>query len=347
MKKHNIIIASAALLATTAFLSVTPTNNQPVFAAETATTAATADQTISMNVYKTGTTQSSMAANFIGSSAKVSIANGKVQNVYIHVDGSSAFAQNMIKTMGKGKNIGDLISSLSLNGVSGTKTNISADGLDYVFPASAYKEGKGTLNVVISLPGMPLNEQADVVLGKVSLPTPKPAADTNKSNKTNNDNKPSQPATQPTTSNNNTNSVNTTVANQTTPSTKQETTTAVTPVTTNSENSTNTVVANQNSATTNQVATTTKSHASTNNENLTSKNTTKNAKKHATKRVNKHVNRRLKHNAYIYNKRGRRVTHKVLKKGKHIKVYSKAIKIHGKYYYQISKNRYVKKANFR
>lgn len=332
MKKHNIIIASAALLATTAFLSVTPTNNQPVFAAKTATTAATADQTISMNVYKTGTTQSSMAANFIGSSARVSIANGKVQNVYIHVDGSSAFAQNMIKPMGKGKNIGDLISSLSLNGVSGTKTNISADGLDYVFPASAYKEGKGTLTVVISLPGMPLNEQADVVLGKVSLPTPKPATDTNKSNKTSNDNKPSQPATQPTTSNNNTNSVNTTVANQ-------------------------------NSVTTSQVATTTKPHVSTNNENLTSKNTTKNAKKHATKRakkhatkrvkkhatkrVNKYVNRRLKHNAYIYNKRGRRVTHKVLKKGKHIKVYSKAIKIHGKYYYQISKNRYVKKANFR
>lgn len=332
MKKYNIIIASAALLATTAFLSVTPINNQPVFAAKTATTAATADQTISMNVYKTGTTQSSMAANFIGSSARVSIANGKVQNVYIHVDGSSAFAQNMIKTMGKGKNIGDLISSLSLNGVSGTKTNISADGLDYVFPASAYKEGKGTLNVVISLPGMSLNEQADVVLGKVSLPTPKPATDTNKSNKTSNDNKPSQPATQPTTSNNNTNSVNTTVANQ-------------------------------NSATTSQVATTTKPHVSTNNENLTSKNTTKNAKKHATKRakkyatkrakkhatkrVNKYVNRRLKHNAYIYNKRGRRITHKVLKKGKHIKVYSKAIKIHGKYYYQISKNRYVKKANFR
>ena len=324
MKKYNIIIASAALLATTAFLSVTPINNQPVFAAKTATTAATADQTISMNVYKTGTTQSSMAANFIGSSARVSIANGKVQNVYIHVDGSSAFAQNMIKTMGKGKNIGDLISSLSLNGVSGTKTNISADGLDYVFPASAYKEGKGTLTVVISLSGMPLNEQADVVLGKVSLPTPKPATDTNKSNKTSNDNKPSQPATQPTTSNNNTNSVNTTVANQ-------------------------------NSATTSQVATTTKPHVSTNNENLTSKNTTKNAKKHArkrakkhaTKRVNKYVNRRLKHNAYIYNKRGRRITHKVLKKGKHIKVYSKAIKIHGKYYYQISKNRYVKKANFR
>ena len=324
MKKHNIIIASAALLATTAFLSVTPINNQPVFAAKTATTAATADQTISMNVYKTGTTQSSMAAKFIGSSARVSIANVKVQNVYIHVDGSSPFAQNMIKTMGKGKNIGDLISSLSLNGVSGTKTNISADGLDYVFPASAYKEGKGTLTVVISLPGMPLNEQADVVLGKVSLPTPKPATDTNKSNKTNNDNKPSQPATQPTTSNNNTNSVNTTVANQ-------------------------------NSATTSQVATTTKPHVSTNNENLTSKNTTKNAKKHAKKRakkhakkrVNKYVNRRLKHNAYIYNKRGRRVTHKVLKKGKHIKVYSKAIKIHGKYYYQISKNRYVKKANFR
>lgn len=117
----------------------------------------------------------------------------------------------------------------------------------------------------------------------------------------------------------------------------------------------NTTVANQNSATTSQVATTTKPHVSTNNENLTSKNTTKNAKKHAKKRakkhakkrVNKYVNRRLKHNAYIYNKRGRRVTHKVLKKGKHIKVYSKAIKIHGKYYYQISKNRYVKKANFR
>lgn len=55
--------------------------------------------------------------------------------------------------------------------------------------------------------------------------------------------------------------------------------------------------------------------------------------------------KKLTKNAYIYNVRGKRVGKKVLKKGKTVKILGTK-KIHGKKYYRIGKNQYVRTANF-
>ena len=60
-----------------------------------------------------------------------------------------------------------------------------------------------------------------------------------------------------------------------------------------------------------------------------------------------HSTRKLKHNAYIYNQFGKRVKKTgVYKKGKLIKTFGAAVKIRGKKYFIIGKNRFVKAANF-
>ena len=62
------------------------------------------------------------------------------------------------------------------------------------------------------------------------------------------------------------------------------------------------------------------------------------------------VIRKLKHNAYIYakkNKKIKRLGRKVLKKNKKVRTYGGAVKMHNKWYYIIGKNQFVKKANFR
>ena len=58
------------------------------------------------------------------------------------------------------------------------------------------------------------------------------------------------------------------------------------------------------------------------------------------------VKRRLTHNAYLYNAKGKRANRKVLKKHKSVVTYGGSVKIHGKRFYIVGKNRYVKKANF-
>lgn len=58
------------------------------------------------------------------------------------------------------------------------------------------------------------------------------------------------------------------------------------------------------------------------------------------------IKRKLKHSAYIYNKKAKRVGTKVLKKNKKVRVYGKAVKMHNKLYYIIGNNHFVKKANF-
>ena len=58
------------------------------------------------------------------------------------------------------------------------------------------------------------------------------------------------------------------------------------------------------------------------------------------------VNRKLKHNAYIYTKKAKRLGRKVLKKKYTLTTYGGAIKINHKLYYIVGKNRYIKKANF-
>lgn len=58
------------------------------------------------------------------------------------------------------------------------------------------------------------------------------------------------------------------------------------------------------------------------------------------------IKRRLTHNAYLYNAKGKRANRKVLKKHKSVVTYGGSVKIHGKRFYIVGKNRYVKKANF-
>lgn len=55
--------------------------------------------------------------------------------------------------------------------------------------------------------------------------------------------------------------------------------------------------------------------------------------------------KKLTHNAYVYKSNGNRYGKKVVKKGKKVKILGKK-KIHGKSYYRIGKNQYVKVANF-
>lgn len=57
--------------------------------------------------------------------------------------------------------------------------------------------------------------------------------------------------------------------------------------------------------------------------------------------------KKLKHRAYVYNQYGNHSGKKLLKKGKSVKTYGKAITIKHKKYYTIAKNRFIKKANFR
>ena len=87
----------------------------------------------------------------------------------------------------------------------------------------------------------------------------------------------------------------------------------------------------------------TKKPAKKNNKKVTKK--AKKASKKTTKK-SKATKRTLKHNAYIYGKNAKRVNKKVLKKNHKVNTYGKAIKLHGKYFYRIAKNQYVKKANF-
>lgn len=52
------------------------------------------------------------------------------------------------------------------------------------------------------------------------------------------------------------------------------------------------------------------------------------------------------HNAYIFNKNGKKLNNMYYKKGAKVAVYGDAIKIKGKYYYSVGNAKYVKRANF-
>ena len=58
------------------------------------------------------------------------------------------------------------------------------------------------------------------------------------------------------------------------------------------------------------------------------------------------TSRKLKHNAYVYNKHGKRIKKAgVLRKGNNINTYGSVVNIRGKKYFIIAQNRYVKAAN--
>lgn len=55
---------------------------------------------------------------------------------------------------------------------------------------------------------------------------------------------------------------------------------------------------------------------------------------------------KLTHNSYVYNSKGKKTKHKLLRKGKKVKT-SKLKKIKGKYYWKVGKNKYIRKANLK
>ena len=265
MKKSKIILVSLSLFASAATLAPIAS---PVFAAKsivtenkTANAKAEDVQTIKMTITKTGTDKPSDAAMFLGKNAEVTVKDGKIVSVKIHVDGST-------NPRTKGQNMAKMVASFAINGVKGEQKNIAQDGssLDSIFPASAYKEGKGTVEFQINAMGHAMDEKADITFDKVILPAAdKTAKKTTKKAKT--------------------------------------------------------------------------SHKKT----VKKAKQTKHVKK--AKKARK-VKRTLKHNAYIYKKNGKRANKKVLKKHHRVNTYGRAIKLHGKTFYRISKNVYVKKANF-
>ena len=269
MKKSKIILVSLSLFASAATLAPIAS---PVFAAKsivtenkTANAKAEDVQTIKMTITKTGTDKPSDAAMFLGKNAEVTVKDGKIVSVKIHVDGST-------NPRTKGQNMAKMVASFAINGVKGEQKNIAQDGssLDFIFPASAYKEGKGTVEFQINAMGHAMDEKADITFDKVILPAAdKTAKKTTKKSKT--------------------------------------------------------------------------SHKKTVKKAVKKAKQTKHVKK--AKKARK-VKRTLKHNAYIYKKNGKRANKKVLKKHHRVNTYGRAIKLHGKYFYRISKNTYVKRANF-
>ena len=55
--------------------------------------------------------------------------------------------------------------------------------------------------------------------------------------------------------------------------------------------------------------------------------------------------KKIKHNSYVYNKKGKRIRKLLVKKGKSVRVYGNPIKIKKKLYYVIDKNKYIKVNN--
>lgn len=55
--------------------------------------------------------------------------------------------------------------------------------------------------------------------------------------------------------------------------------------------------------------------------------------------------RKIKHNSFVYNKKGKRIRKSLVKKGKSVRVYGNPIKIKKKFYYVIDKNKYIKVNN--
>lgn len=129
--------------------------------------ATTTQKTVSMLVYKDSVNhksrQKSMARGFVGTKAKVTVKNGKVNKLVIHVDGKNS-------ALGKGKDVEKIVSSLKVNGVSGKKENISKDhsSFDFVFSAKAFKNNAWVkMSVTIDFGGK-MAESAWIKFGKVS-----------------------------------------------------------------------------------------------------------------------------------------------------------------------------------
>ena len=182
------VVSGASKNASTATSSTTPatatTSTTTPAATATPTTAPVATTTttpagpsVSMLITKAGTSTPSEAAMFLGKSAQVTVKDGKVTELTLHVSGATQ--------MTKGQDMSKMMSSVTLNGVEGKQANVAKDGssLDYVFTGDAYKEGKGVIKFTLNVMGKVMNESADVTLGAVEgvkTPAEQPATTTTK-----------------------------------------------------------------------------------------------------------------------------------------------------------------------
>lgn len=182
------VVSGASKNASTATSSTTPatatTSTTTPAATATPTTAPVATTTttpagpsVSMLITKTGTSTPSEAAMFLGKSAQVTVKDGKVTELTLHVSGATQ--------MTKGQDMSKMMSSVTLNGVEGKQANVAKDGssLDYVFTGDAYKEGKGVIKFTLNVMGKVMNESAEVTLGAVEgvkTPAEQPATTTTK-----------------------------------------------------------------------------------------------------------------------------------------------------------------------
>ncbi|WP_279035955.1 SLAP domain-containing protein [Lactobacillus intestinalis] len=321
MKKSTKVIL-AALSLTAAGVTTTATA-APAFAADDTTNdvmvISTQDQkqSISLSMTKAGTTTPSEAAQFFGNSATVTTKDGKVDGLSIHVDGSKS-------PMTKGQDVSKMIESVTLNGAEGTKENVADDGssFDLVFPASAYKEGKGTIEFTLNVMGQTMSEKADVTLGKLSTDESKDSQTENKDNQT----------------------------TDTTDKTDEEKTDTDT---TNPKSSKKVVMANayvynksgkRVGKKTIKLGATVKVLGA---KTIKGKRYYQIGKNSFIRTVNiDGTKRTLKKNAYTYTKAGKHASKKLLKKNTEVATYGKVIKLHGKEFYRVSKDTYVRKANF-
>lgn len=291
--KTSSTVTPAATTADTASQASTTapqTTSTPQATSQAVTFSKTLDlsnaKTISLALTKTGTTTSSEAAMYLGNTAKVIMANGKVSQVVLHVNGNTPVT--------KGQDMTKMISEASLNGVKATLANVASDGssFDLVFPASAYKAGKGQMSFTMNVMGHTMNVSADANLGEVAPATKKT---TKKSTKKH--------------------------AKKTTKKSKKR-------------------VVRRHKKTTKK----SKKRVVRRHKKVVKKSKKRIVRKH-TKKI-RSTKRTLKHNAYAYLRNGKRANKKLLKKGHKLATYGRAIKLHGKYFYRISKTTYVKKANF-
>lgn len=172
-KNASIAASTNPVTTTTPATTATPTS-APV---ATTTTTTPAGPSVSMLITKTGTSIQSEAAMFLGKSAQVTVKDGKVTELTLHVSGATQ--------MTKGQDMSKMMSLVTLNGVEGKQANVAKDGssLDYVFTGDAYKEGKGVIKFTLNVMGKVMNESADVTLGAVEgvkTPAEQPATTTTK-----------------------------------------------------------------------------------------------------------------------------------------------------------------------
>ncbi|GHN49908.1 hypothetical protein ME800_15170 [Lactobacillus delbrueckii] len=137
MKKTATILASlslalglAAPLAPAASAFAATTQTQTVKSA-----------TVGFKLYKTGTTDASLASSFLPSSATVS-------------------GDTLSLTVSKGS--AAMIKSMTINGVAGISTTNSDGSVTFAF-AKAYKAGQGTVSFVVATPMGQMTPSADIV----------------------------------------------------------------------------------------------------------------------------------------------------------------------------------------